>query len=182
MGQRWPDLVGVQEVSEDRGGTEPAGKYTFLYGKGNENHELCTGFFIRKRIISAVNRVEFVSDRMSHITLSGCWYDTTVLNVHAPTKDKIGDMEESFYEELKCVLDNFPEYHVKILLGDFNAKVDREPTIGNESLHKISNDDGVRIVIFATSKNLIVESIISHIAVFISLLGYLGLYSFTYCT
>jgi hypothetical protein len=41
----------------------------------------------------------------------------------------------------------FPRYGVKILLGDFNAKVGREnickPTIGNESLHEISNDNGV---------------------------------------
>jgi hypothetical protein len=44
---------------------------------------------------------------------------------------------------------------MKILLGDFNAKVGREdiykPTIGNESLHEISNDNGVRVVNFATS-------------------------------
>jgi hypothetical protein len=32
-------LVGVQEIRWDGGGTEPAGKYTFLYGKGNVNHE-----------------------------------------------------------------------------------------------------------------------------------------------
>jgi hypothetical protein len=43
---------------------------------------------------------------------------------------------------------------MKTLLGDFNAKVGREeifkPTIGNESLHEISNDNGVRVVNFAT--------------------------------
>jgi hypothetical protein len=33
------DLVRVQEVRWDGGGTEPAGQYTFLYGKRNENHE-----------------------------------------------------------------------------------------------------------------------------------------------
>jgi hypothetical protein len=33
------DLGGIQ-VRCDRGGTDPAGEYTFSYGKGNENHEL----------------------------------------------------------------------------------------------------------------------------------------------
>jgi exonuclease III len=39
------DLVGVQEVRWEGGGTEPAGEYTFFYGKGTENHELGTVFF-----------------------------------------------------------------------------------------------------------------------------------------
>jgi hypothetical protein len=53
---------------------------------------------------------------------------------------------------------------MKILLGDFNAKVDKEEifklTIGNESLHEISNDNGVRLVNFATSKNLRLKSML----------------------
>jgi hypothetical protein len=45
---------------------------------------------------------------------------------------------------------------MKILLGDFNAKVGKEdifkPTTGNESLQEISNDTGITVVNFATSK------------------------------
>ena len=50
---------------------------------------------------------------------------------------------------------------MEILLGIFNKKVGREnifkSTIGNESLHQDSNDKGVRVVNFTTSKNLIVK-------------------------
>jgi hypothetical protein len=41
------DLVGVQEVSWDKGNTVRAGDYNFFYGKGNENHQLRTGFFVQ---------------------------------------------------------------------------------------------------------------------------------------
>jgi hypothetical protein len=86
--------------------------------------------------------------------------------VHASTEDKIDVIKDSFYEELKQVFDQFPRYHMKILLGSFNAKVGREdifqPIIGNESLHEASNDNGVRVVKFETSKDLIVKSTFPH--------------------
>jgi hypothetical protein len=98
---------------------------------------------------------------MSYIILRGHWCDIVVLNAHAPSEVIIDDMQGTFYEELEGVFDKFHKYRTKILLGYFNVKVGREdtfkPTIGNESLHEISNDNLVILVNFATSKILIVK-------------------------
>jgi hypothetical protein len=71
-------------------------------------------------------------------------------------------MKDSFYKKLERVFNKFPKIPHEIFLGDFNAKVRREdifkPTTGNESLHKISYDNGVIVVNFVTSKNLIVKN------------------------
>jgi hypothetical protein len=93
------DLVGAKNVRWDRGGTEPGGQCTFFYGKGNQILELGTDFFVHKRIISGDKRVDFVSYRMPYIILRGCWCDIIVLNVHAPTEDKIDDKKGQFYDE-----------------------------------------------------------------------------------
>ena len=45
------DLVGVREVRRDKGGTVRAWDYNFFYGKGNENHQLGTGFFVHQRTL-----------------------------------------------------------------------------------------------------------------------------------
>jgi hypothetical protein len=51
---------------------------------------------------------------------------------------------------------------MKIRPGDFDAKLERmdifKPTIVNESLPQDSNDNGARIVNFATSKDVVVKS------------------------
>jgi hypothetical protein len=96
----------------DKGGTERAHDYIFFCGEGNEDHQLRTLFFVRKRILSAVRRVKFVSARMSYVILRGRWL---VLNVHAPCEDKSDDVKGSFYEELGRVFNQFPTYDMKIL-------------------------------------------------------------------
>jgi phosphoribosylformylglycinamidine (FGAM) synthase-like enzyme len=82
--------------------------------------------------------------------------------VLAPSEEKSDDSENSVYEELLHVCDHLHKCHKKIILQDFNANVGKEnickPTIGNVTIHEESNDNGVRIVNFATSKHLVVRS------------------------
>jgi hypothetical protein len=79
----------------------------------NKNHELGTGFFVRKINLSAVKRVEFVNDRMSYIILRGRWCDVIALNVYDPTRDKTDDTMDRVYEELESVYAKFANYHTQ---------------------------------------------------------------------
>jgi hypothetical protein len=100
---------------------------------------------------------------MSFIILRGRWCGIIVLNVHGPTEDKIDDMKDRLHEKLEHVFDNFPKYCMKIMLGDLSARIGRKdifkPPIRNESLHESSDNNAIRIVNFATSKNLTIKSI-----------------------
>jgi hypothetical protein len=96
--------LGVQEARWEKVSTEQAENYTFVYGEGNMDQQLVTRFFIHKRIMSAVRRAEFISDRLAYIILS-CWCNIIILNLHTPCEDNSDDVKDSFYEELGCVFD-----------------------------------------------------------------------------
>jgi hypothetical protein len=82
--------------------------------------------------------------------------------VHASREEKKVMNQKTVYEELKRIDYQFPKYHIKILLRDFNPKVGRgnnsKPTTGNGSLHQESKDNIFRSANFATSKNLVVKA------------------------
>jgi hypothetical protein len=70
-----------------------------------------------------------------------------VLGVYAPSEEKRFDSKDSCHEELEQVFIHIPKYHMKFVLGYFNAKLETEdifkPTVGIENLHQHSNDNAV---------------------------------------
>ncbi|PSN29406.1 hypothetical protein C0J52_26264 [Blattella germanica] len=138
------DIVALQEVRWPGEGSQESGKFTLYYG-GATKPEFGTWLLVRRSILSAIRDIKF-----------GKRHDFITVNVYGPT--------EASDDTLECVFDRLSRYHMKIFLGDFNAKVGREdifrPTIGTFSLHEDSIDNGVRLVTFATSKNLIIDHVL----------------------
>jgi hypothetical protein len=46
--------------------------------------------------------------------------------MNSPDEDKHDDTKNSVGEKLERVLDEFPNYHIEILLGDFSVEVRRD--------------------------------------------------------
>ena len=82
-------------------------------------------------------------------------------NVHALTNKKTEEVKEEFYNLLKQNINQIANSNIEIILGDFNAKVDKEdiykPTTGNESLHNETNNR-IKMIQFALSKGFNVRS------------------------
>ncbi|XP_051864351.1 uncharacterized protein LOC127566365 [Drosophila albomicans] len=82
---------------------------------------------------------------------------------HAPTEEKDdATTKDAFYAELDRAYGRCPSHDIKILLGDFNAKVGREDifgaTVGRFSLHETTSSNGLRLIGFAAAHNMVVRS------------------------
>ena len=77
-------------------------------------------------------------------------------------KQKAKVVKEEFYNLLEQNKNQIANSNIKIILGDFNAKAGKEdtykPTIGNESLHKETNNNLIKTIQFTISKGFNVRS------------------------
>uniref|UniRef100_A0A4P6DBQ5 Putative endonuclease-reverse transcriptase panstrongylus lignarius n=1 Tax=Rhodnius prolixus TaxID=13249 RepID=A0A4P6DBQ5_RHOPR len=100
--------------------------------------------------------------KISTLRIKAKFFSISLINVHAPTEDKDEEVKDEFYGQLEAVYDSIPSNDIKIVLGDFNAKLGQEesyrPFLGRHSLHEISNENGMRMIDFAISKNMSIRS------------------------
>jgi hypothetical protein len=88
--------VGVQEVRLDGCGTEPAGEYTFSFGKGNENHQLGTNLWYIRESYMKLRGLSLLIYYiiLYYIILIGRLYDIIFLKIHASEGDTTRMQEE----------------------------------------------------------------------------------------
>jgi hypothetical protein len=83
--------------------------------------------------------------------------------MHVSTNEK-PEEKKDLYNLLNQIICHTASSDIKIILGDFNTKVGKEnlykPTIGNESLHNETNDNGMKMIQFAICKGLNIRNTI----------------------
>lgn len=134
-----------------------------VYFSGHETqHMFGTGFIVGGNMNGRIINFDPINERLCVLRIRGKVCNTSIICAHAPTEDKDDSEKSRFYIRLELVYDALPKTDIKILLGDFNAKIGREEhyyqTIGNNSLHETSNDNGMRVIDFATTRNLVCRS------------------------
>jgi exonuclease III len=130
-----------------------------MYYSGNEDRQgnRGVGFIVSKKINRSVLGFTPICDRICTLRIKGKFHNITFINVYAPTDDTEDEITDEFYATLQLVCDELPKYDAVITLGDFNAKLGKEQMyrdiIGRHSLHETTNNNGYRLIQYATANN-----------------------------
>lgn len=157
------DITALQEVRWNGKGVTTTPKGDALYYSCHETrHEFGCGFVVSRRLKHLVSRFTPVDERLATIRIKAKFFNISLICAHAPTEDKDEQTKDIFYERLERAYDRCPDHDIKIVLGDFNAKLGKEnifgPTVGKFSLHEETSDNGMRLTDFAAAKNMVVSS------------------------
>ena len=134
-----------------------------VYYSGHASrHEFGCGFAGRGDLRTLVSILIAVDERLAAIRIKAKYFYISLICAHAPTEDKDDTTKDAFYDKLEVLYSTCPRSDIKMLAGDFNAKVGREgifgPTVGKHSLHDKTSDNGFRLVSFAAAQNMVIFS------------------------
>ena len=88
------------------------------------------------------------------------FYSKYVIQTYAPTEDSSEEDKDDFYEQLQTVINTIPKHDIKLIIGDFNAKVREDNTGCEEVMGKhgvgVRKDKGSRLVDLCDYNNLVI--------------------------
>jgi exonuclease III len=156
------DIIAIQEMRWTGEGIIDKKNHTIFYSCDRKHHMFGTGFIVNKRIKHLVTDFKAKTPRICKIRVRRLFFNYSFICAHAPTEEKDDDKKDTFYEDLDRTYEECPKRDIKIIIGVLNAKIGQEemyrPITGKYSLHTLSNDNGIRLINFACSKNMVVAS------------------------
>ena len=115
---------------------------------------------VNKRVQNAVLECNLKNDRMISVRFQGKPFNITVIQVYAQTNNAEEAEIEWFYEDLQDLLELTPKKDVLFIIGDWNAKVGSQETLGvtgNFGLG-IRNEAGKRLIEFCQENALVIAN------------------------
>lgn len=156
------DIIAVQETRWKGSGTSETKTHTIFHSDSESRHELGVAFIVNNRIKGSILDFRPIDERLCTLRIKTRFFNMTLINAHAETEEKDEITKESFYQKLEQAHDGAPSNDIKMVLGGLNAKIGKEPEFrqvaGEQSLHKESNDNGIRTINFAISRNMVISS------------------------
>ena len=81
---------------------------------------------MRGEFLKYTKDIRIINERLCYLRLKAKWFSCTLINVHAPTNKNPNEIKEEFYNLLEQNLNQIANLDIKIILGDINARVNKE--------------------------------------------------------
>ena len=157
------DLLGITETHMPSTGTEilDNGSLLIYSGRSDKIKRQGVGLALSKRIRNTLISYTPVSERIMSSRLHSRQINISVIVAYAPTEDADDTVKNDFYQQLSDTFDELPGHDIKLVMGDFNARVTSDHTrwpgvISKHSLHASSNNNGTRLLDFCALNQLTV--------------------------
>ena len=146
------DILGLSEVRWTGQGRFTIGQATILYSGREKDHHQGVGILLNKNAAKALTGWKPVSERIITARFATRHAKITVVQVYAPTESASDSEKDSFYEQLQEELNSIPSYDIKLVIGDFNGKIDDNrrgsyTMIGPHGSAISTNDNGERFAL-----------------------------------
>ena len=119
-------------------------------------------FVFKSNVKRNVLDCKAVDERICVLRIKTRSQNASLIIVHAPTEEKEELEKKAFYQKVEEIYDSRPCNDIKIVLGDWKAKVGREElyqgVTGRHSIHLNTNNNGQSLVDFAAAENMVVSS------------------------
>ena len=126
-------IIGISELKWTGMGEFNSDDHYIYYCRQESLRRNGVAIIINKRVRNAVLGCSLKNDRMIFVCLQGKPFNTTVIQIYAPTSNAEEAEVERFYEDLQDLLELTPKEDVLFIIGDWNTKV------GSQEIHTWSN-------------------------------------------
>ena len=153
------DILGISELRWTRMGEFNFDHYIYYCGQESLRRN-GVAIIVNKRVQNAVLGCNLKNDRMISLHFQGKPFNTTVIQVYAPTTNVKEAEVERFYEDLQYLLELTSPKDVLFIIGDWNAKVGNQeiPGVTGRFGLGVQNEAGQRLTEFCQENTLVIAN------------------------
>ena len=124
------NILGISELKWTGMGEFNSDDHYIYYCEQESLRRNGVAIMVNKRVQNVVLGCNLKNDRMISVRFQGKPFNTTVIQVYAPTSNAEEAEVERFYEDLQDLLELTPQKDVLFMIGDWNSKVGSRETLG----------------------------------------------------
>ena len=160
--RRRVDIACIQETKWKGSRSRDIGDgYKLLY-YGQSSNRNGVGIVVSEVLRDKINNVDRISDRLMGITIDTGKRTIRVVTAYAPQVGCSDEEKESFWEDLDNYVSSLPQDEIVVIGADLNGHVGQQRDGANKCQgnrgYGIRNEEGERILDFATAHNLVLAN------------------------